>query len=228
MYDYSDKAKKYKSQSVATAISQRIIDKKRRFQLDSTVQNKFVSNYRPVNEPTTLGRAGKIGVAAAAVAAAGLGYAFYRGSGIRVNLEVWPAQLANGRLEAGVLVRASGLKEGDWVDYQISWARGAVPGFNGVSVVSPHLGQQMGQAGGWRTDQPPPGNPSPLERIPTNLRYTDQGNGTADFLYVDEIQQHANMVQGPPVDRRWWFRAIVKNSWGIPIRASNTVMIQWP
>lgn len=193
-------------------------------QLHTTIQEKETSFYQPVKQPTTLIGEALIGTAAAI----GLGYAMYRRSGITVNLQDVQGQLANGRLEAAVLVQATGLKEGDWVDYQISWAQGAVPGFNGLIVVNPHLGQQAGQAGGWRTDQPPPGNQNPFVRNPANHRYVDQGDGTTNFQFIDEIQQDVNMVQGPHAQRRWWFRAIVKNSWGIPIKMSNNVMIQWP
>jgi hypothetical protein len=196
-------------------------------QLQSMANNKSQEKViTPFVKPTTISPliigGGLVLGAAAAI------YARKRRSGINVTLELHPAEIVKERLHAGVAVQATGLQKGDWVDYQIRWAQGAVPGFNGVNVVNPHLGQQVGQAGGWKTDEPPQGNPSPLRRNPDNPRYQDQGDGTANFTFIDDIEQSVNMPHGNANDRRWWFRAIVRNSWGIPIKTSNTIIVQWP
>lgn len=206
---------------------------KQAFQLKAMADNYSVLRQPPIQKkernapslsPTTISPL-IIGGLAMGTAIA---YAIKRRAGITIALDVDPPQQNGQNLLAGVAVQATGLQSGDWVDYQIKWASGAVPGFNGEEILNAHLGQQIGVAGGWLTDRPPLGNQDPLARTPDNLRYTEQENGTANFLYIDQIQQSINMPQGNPNDRRWWFRAIVRNSWNIPIRTSNEVLIQWP
>lgn len=158
-----------------------------------------------------------------------------RGTTLTATVNAVRQPYADGNdMHALVDAAATGLDPTDWVDYQIKWGSDAVPGYDGVQLHNPHLGQQIGQAGGWVTDRPPLnlGVLDPMVRAVNNPRYYHPNNARnwqgPNWDFRDLIVQDPNMAQGANnADRQWKFRAIVKNSWGVPIKASNEVTIQW-
>lgn len=158
----------------------------------------------------------------------GLGYAVYRRWGLRVHVHlIGIANEPPNHMSALVRTRARGLWDGDWVDYQISWGSGAVPGADHNGVQNAHLGQVANTAGGWRRDLNANGQ-YPLFRENNNPMYQPDGQGTTNFDYNDPIRQHRNMVMDPQGDNWWRFRAIIKNSMGVPLKWSNEIQIDWP
>jgi hypothetical protein len=129
--------------------------------------------------------------------------------------------IPTGGLEAVVHAEAQLTSPSQYVEYDISWTAGAVPG-------GTHLGQVQGMASpGWVRDKEPNGvwgigdrNYVSAAYLDRNLRH-DNVNGTL-FYFDDHIKQ-LGLRLGCGT---WWFRLSVFNRFGILLRSSQ-VQIDW-